>query len=178
MTGPDSQHDDFLRQFVANEPQVRAFVRACLPDAADVDEVMQETSLVAWKKFVDRPEPDSAFGAWLCLIAKYEILMHRRRHARDRLVLDEDVIELLAEEASDEVSRREAHLRTLDACLEELPRERRELLRAAYAPGAMIKDLAVQVGRTEAALYQLLARLRRTLLECVERRLPEGESVS
>jgi RNA polymerase sigma-70 factor (ECF subfamily) len=44
-------HEDFLRLFLRHEAELRAFVRACLPRAADVDEVMQEVSLVAWRKF-------------------------------------------------------------------------------------------------------------------------------
>lgn len=164
---PDST-EGFLRLWTRHEPELRAFVRACLPRAAEVDEVMQEVSLVAWRKFATMGDP-AQFPRWACLIARYEILMARRRHARDRLVLDEDIIEKLAEEGAEEMPERHRQLSVLENCIGQLPPERRELVLAAYAPGALMKELAAQMRRTEGSLYQLLARIRQELLRCVER---------
>lgn len=167
---PHDPNEDFLRLWTHHEPELRAFVRACLPRAAEVDEVMQDVSLAAWRKFATLTEP-AQFPRWACLIARYEILMARRRHARDRLVLDEDIMEKLAEEGAEEMSVRHQQLNALDECVAKLPRERRELALAAYAPETSMKKLAVQLGRTEGSLYQLLARIRQELLRCVERTL-------
>jgi len=41
----------------------------------------------------------------------------------------------------------------------------------AYAPRTLMKELAARKGRTEASLYQLLARIRQELLRCVENTL-------
>ena len=167
---PDSNDEAFLRLFTHHEPELRAYVRASLPRPQDVDEVMQELSLVAWRKFPTLEDP-GRFGAWACLIARYEILKHRRRIARDRLVLDEDVVERLAEEGADEGPRRQARLDALDHCVRQLPHDRRRLVLAAYRPDFTIRELAAREGRSEGALYQLLARLRQQLLSCIERRL-------
>ncbi|MDX1946154.1 MAG: sigma-70 family RNA polymerase sigma factor [Pirellulaceae bacterium] len=162
--------NEFLRLLLRHEPQIRAYVRACLPRAADVDEVMQEVGLVAWRKFSSLD--DSAnFPRWACLIARYEILKHRRKLARDRLVLDEATLELLAAEGAEELPRREQQLQALDDCVAKLPADRRQLILAAYSPETTIKNLASQLGRTEASLYQLLARIRQELLRCVERKV-------
>jgi RNA polymerase sigma-70 factor (ECF subfamily) len=106
------------------------------------------------------------------------VLKHRRTHARDRLVLDEDIIEKLAEEAAEEAPRRSRQLVALEVCVAKLPRERRELALAAYAPGVSIRDLAAQLGRTEGSLYQLLARIRQELLHCVERTVAKETEAS
>ena len=168
-------NEEFLRLFTRHEPEIRAFVRACLPRPEDVDEVMQEVSLVAWRKF---PTLDDRglFARWACLIARYEILKRRRMHARDRLTLDEDVIQLLADEAVEESPLRQRQLAALDDCIAKLPRDRRELALAAYAPGASKKILATQLRRTEAALYQLLARIRMELWRCMEQSLAREAS--
>ena len=84
-----------------HEPELRAFVHACIPQAAEVDEVMQEVSLAAWRKFPMLTD-HALFPRWACLIARYEILMARRHHARGRLVLDEDIVAKLAEEGAEE----------------------------------------------------------------------------
>jgi len=163
----DELHDAFLRLFTTHEAQLRAFVRSCLPRRQDTDEVMQEVSLVAWRKFADLDDR-SRFGAWACLIARYEILKYRRAHARDRLVLDESIIAALAEEAAAEMPLHDRRLAALDACFDKLPAERRQLVIAAYMPGASQKDLAKQLKRSEGAVYQLLSRIRQELWRCVE----------
>ena len=60
---------------------------------------------------------------------------------------------------------------TLDRCLEKLPQEKRELVCAAYAPGARIDRLAETMGRTAMALYKELHRLRLALLECTRKEM-------
>ncbi|HCN77698.1 MAG TPA: RNA polymerase subunit sigma-24 [Verrucomicrobiales bacterium] len=174
---PHDPNEGFLRLWTHHEPELRTFVHACLPCAAEVDEVMQEVSLVAWRKF-STLEDHGQFPRWACLIARYEILMARRRHARDRLVLDEDIVEKLAEEGAEEMSERHRQLNALDDCVAKLPRERRELALAAYAPETSMKELAARLGRTEGSLYQLLARIRQELLRCVEHTLAQEARMS
>ena len=174
---PDSEasdsadsHEQFLRLWTRHEPELRAFVRSCCPRAQEVDEVMQEVSVVAWRKFSSL-DNSQAFGPWVCMIARYELLMARRRHARDRLVLAEDVVKLLAEEGKEEMSLRHRQLEVLDDCLKKLPPERRDLALAAYSRDTSIRELATQLGRTEGSLYQLLSRIRMQLFDCINRSL-------
>jgi RNA polymerase sigma-70 factor, ECF subfamily len=173
MEPPPDHHETFLRLFLRHEAELRAFVRACLPRAADVDEVMQEVSLVAWKKFAGLDDT-AMFPRWACLIARFEILKFRRAHARDRLVFDEDVMELLATEGVDELPLRRRQAAALEECITKLPRDRRDIVLTAYAPETSIRHLAQQLGRTEGMLYQLLARIRQELLQCVQRALSQG----
>jgi RNA polymerase sigma-70 factor (ECF subfamily) len=176
-TAPPDQNEGFLRLWTHHEPELRAFVHACLPRAAEVDEVMQDVSLAAWRKFPTLTD-HTQFPRWACLIARYEILMARRRHARDRLMLDEDIMEKLAEEGAEETLVRHQLLDALDGCIKKLSCERRELALAAYAPETSMKELAAQLGRTEGSLYQLLARVRQDLLRCVERTLAQEAHLS
>jgi RNA polymerase sigma factor (sigma-70 family) len=120
----DELHEAFLRLFTRCEPELRAFVRSCLPRLQDVDEVMQEVSLVAWRKFGDLDDR-GRFAPWACLIARYEILKYRRTHARNRLLLDESVIEALADEAAAEMPLHQRRLEALEACFDKLAPARR-----------------------------------------------------
>ncbi len=172
VTNLSGGHEDFLRLWTHHEPELRAFVRSCCPRAQEVDEVMQEVSVVAWRKFTSLDD-SKPFGPWACMIARYELLMMRRRHARDRLVLAEDVVKLLAEEGAEEISLRHRQLEALDICIQDLPHERRELALAAYSRDTSIRDLAKRMGRTEWALYQLLARIRKKLFDCMNRSLEQ-----
>lgn len=168
-------HETFLRLWMVHEPSLRAFVRSCCPKAQEVDDVMQEVSIAALRKF-STLDDHSAFGPWACLIARYELLTARRRYARDRLVLSEDIVQLLAEEGAEELPLRQQQLRALDQCMEKLPRERRELALAAYAKDITIREIAAELKKTEGSLYQLLARIRKTLHGCMERTIAGTES--
>jgi len=168
-------HEIFLRLWMQHEPELRAFVRSCCPHAQEVDDVMQEVSVAALRKF-STLDDHSAFGPWTCLIARYELLSARRRFARDRLILAEDIVQLLADEGSRELPLRQRQLQVLDQCIEKLPRERRELALAAYAKGTTIREIAAQLGRTEGSLYQLLARIRKGLHRCMEQALAGAQS--
>lgn len=163
----DRHYEEFVRAFTHHEPQLRAFVRSLLPSWNDVDEVMQETSLVLWRKWSDF-DPESDFIKWGCVVARFEVLKHRRRKARDRHVFDADVIELLAEEGAEEAGSLDRQRYALDKCLGELPENQRRIVMAAYAPGRTIKETAAQTGKSATALYKTLNRIRAALLRCVD----------
>ncbi|MEM6778928.1 MAG: sigma-70 family RNA polymerase sigma factor [Planctomycetota bacterium] len=165
----------FLRLWIHHEPELRAFVRSCCPNAQEVDDIMQEVSVAALRKFSGLAD-HAAFGPWACLIARYEILSARRRFARDRLVLAEDVVEMLAVEGAEELPLRQLQLRALDQCIDKLPLRRRELALAAYASDRTIRQIAVQLKRTEGSLYQLLARIRKELHRCMVESLAGADS--
>lgn len=166
-SGPAPRYEEFVRLFVAHEARVRALVRALLPSWADVDEVMQETSIVAWRKF-DRFEPGTNFLAWVATIARFEALDHQRRRGRELLVFSDAVAELMAREAIEEGDTLERQRIALDRCLGKLDAPQRELLLLAYQPGARIHEVAVRAGRTVQGCYKTVQRLRARLLDCIE----------
>ena len=84
---------------------------------------MQEVSVVGWRKFDELDHPDN-FRAWACGIARYEVLMYRRKVARDRFVLSDELDQLVAEEGIEELGLRQQQLEALEGCLEKLPEER------------------------------------------------------
>ncbi|MCP4785306.1 MAG: sigma-70 family RNA polymerase sigma factor [Fuerstiella sp.] len=174
----DDSYRAFMRLFTRHEGGLRCFVRTLLPSWDDVDEVMQDVSVAAWTKF-GRFDPETDFARWAATIARYEVLNYRRTKARDRLVFDEDIIELLADECQDDFDRSEQERQALDGCLNQLPEYQQQLVLRVYTPGQKIKPIAEEVGVTPNALYKKLGRLRLILLRCIEDNLkgvrPEGE---
>jgi RNA polymerase sigma-70 factor (ECF subfamily) len=161
-------HEQFLRQFTANEPAIRAYVRRLVPTRHDAADVMQAISLVLWKKFGELAELDD-FRKWSFGVARYETLAWLRDQARDRLVLADDVLQTVAHESAQDEDSLSAQREALEGCLEKLPTEQRALILAAYAPDGVIQEVAEQSGRTVAAFYQWLHRMRMRLLECTRR---------
>lgn len=169
MDESGSQHEDFVRLFSRHEGSVRAFVASLLPNWEGVDEVMQEASVVMWRKF-DQFDPNregSSFLNWAFMIARYEALMYRRKKATDRLVFSEDIFELLAEEANEVLEEQPLRREALRKCLSKLEPRQQALVESVYTDGISIKDAATKVGRTPTGLYKALARIRETLLRCI-----------
>lgn len=178
----DDRQECFLRLFTSLEPALRVHVRRLVPSRADADDVLQEVAVVLWRKFDDF-EPDTSFRSWAFKVAKYEVLAWRRDKARGREILSETVIELLADESDRDEPRFARERELLRQCLAAMQQEHRNLLLAAYQPGARIQDVALRSGRSIGGFYQWLHRVKRTLLECVAKRseaataLPSTENI-
>lgn len=159
--------------FTRHERALRAFVRSLVYRWEDVDEVMQNTGLVLWRKF---PEFDATgedretdFFRWACVVARFEVLSWRRDRARDRHVFDEDLVELLAAEADEARETLSAERQALELCLRKLPDDLRRVVLSAYEPGVKLNEVAKELGKTATAFYKKLNRTRASLLDCVRR---------
>jgi RNA polymerase sigma-70 factor (ECF subfamily) len=134
-------------------------------------EVMQDVILVLWRKY----EEAADFKLWAFGVARNVVFQHLRRAARDRHVFDDALVNQLADDA---VALAEVHDRqreALEACLEKLAEPQRQLVLSAYEKGVRIEQLAGQRGQTPMALYKTLHRIRRSLLDCMQRTLGRQE---
>ncbi len=170
MENPDKKYEDFVRLFLQAEPGLRGLLRVLLPSVTDVDEVLQETSLVLWKKF-DRFEMGTSFSAWASVIARFEVLKYRRERARDRHVFSDEVVELLGAQVVESGEALARERRALQTCLTKLRDTERALVTAVYTRGAAMKEAAEVTGRSVAAAYKALSRIRMALLQCIEREM-------
>lgn len=131
---------------------------------------MQEVSVVAWRKFDQLDDPEN-FCRWVCVIARYEVLMYRRKKARDRFVLGTEVEQLLAKEGEAELGLREQQISALEACIAKLPDSKRKLVMEVYLKGQSMHAVAEQLGKSDAALYKSISRVRQSLLKCMQQSL-------
>lgn len=168
----NERHDKFLRSFTANEMAIRAYVRRLVPTRADADDVMQEVSVVLWKKF-EKFRKDGDFRAWAFGVARFAALAWRRDKARDRLVLDEDVVTKLASETAEIEPFLSSQREALEKCMEDFQPNQRKLLMKAYQPDSRIQDVANSSGRSIPGFYQWLHRVRKMLLDCIRRRISQ-----
>jgi len=168
-------YEQFVALFTRNEPALRAFTRSLVPSWDDAVEVMQNTSLVLWRKF-DTFDQETEFLKWAFVVARFEVLKYRRTIARDRHIFDEDLVNQLAAEAVDENDSLEAERRALQTCLAKLSEQQQALVKSAYEPGTKINDLARQIGKSATALYKTLNRTRQQLLTCIEATMAREKS--
>lgn len=166
----DNHYETFVRLLMEEESAVKVYVRRLVPTWHDVEEVVQQTSLIAWKKFGELDNFDR-FGGWIMTIARFEALKYRRSLARSPLVFSDSLVEQLSEATchfdGSDANRRQA----LEGCLQRLDQAKRELILKLHQPGITIRQYSQQQSRPEQAVYKTVHRIRQKLLECVKRKL-------
>jgi RNA polymerase sigma-70 factor, ECF subfamily len=139
------------------------------PDLAD--ELAQEALARAWMKR-EQYRPGTSPRAWMMSIARSQLMEHHRRADRDRRHLKELVRqELLRHVPRDDGRENLARINALQACLEEIAPEHRQLLDLVHQQGMTSEAAADLMGIKAPACRQRLSRLQRALKTCAEKRL-------
>jgi RNA polymerase sigma-70 factor, ECF subfamily len=150
---------------------VRAFLRSMGVDAASVDDLAQETFLVAYRKLDDR-DADRNAGPWLRGIARHLAANELRKAGRRSRLIARGLADLLIDRAEpDRETSSEEWIEVMRACLRELPDAGRDLLVRRYADGEPAEAMAARLQVRADALRQKLLRLRQVVKGCVERKM-------
>ena len=164
----------FLSLFLRSEREIFRYVAALVPNVADAEDIVQQTALSLWAKF-EAYDPSQPFTPWACRFALNKARQWIERRQRWQALLEGGLAEELAhrrEELRPELERRLTHL---EGCLGKLADEQRSLVEGYYYHREGIEKLAENSGRTIAATYKALQRIRHALLDCVEHAAkPEG----
>ncbi|MBL9162772.1 MAG: sigma-70 family RNA polymerase sigma factor [Planctomycetaceae bacterium] len=166
----DDRIAEFVELYSRYYPRLQYYLMALMPSANDAADVLQEVSLTLWKKF-DTYEPNTNFYAWACKVARLQALKHRERLGKSARLIDDAILECLSDEASSDELDPAVSLDALARCLERLSERHRSLIRKRYQPGVSVSDLAFEAGCSANALSKLLGKIRRRLMDCVERTL-------
>lgn len=155
------------------------FISASVRDGATVDDIWQESMLVAWNRLpdFDRNRP---FGPWLRGIAAKVILSRKRADARwilldsesqlDRLESKFIGLQRLQGDTFDE------KLDALRECLKHLEKGQQECLELRYRHDLKPTELSKRLGLALENVKKRLFRAKRQLLSCLERKT--GEAIS
>ena len=169
------KEEDYIRSLSAHYVKIKSFIFCMLPNASDVDDVMQETSVTLWNKFNDY-QPGTDFVAWAVTIAKYKVLEFRRKNQHNPIMLDENVVELLEKENTSFFDNTEERARALIQCIKKLSSQDQEFLKLKYAEGFTLKKLAQRFGFSITSIYRNSGRIHGLLLGCIHRVLGVGTS--
>ena len=159
-----------MRQWTLAQPVVSAFITAIVRDFTDRDDVLQETA-VAVLESSSRYDSSRPFLDWALGVAQNQIRLYLRRSSRDRLLLNDSLVELVAD-SFERVSSTDylRQLEHLQECLAELPQREHQLLELRYSrdlkPAAMGQILDMNPNTVSKALQ----RIRDQLRTCLERR--------
>ena len=162
--------EEFVQLFTRNQRRLYLFILSQVPGVANAEEVLQDTNVVIWSKY-HQFDVATNFFAWAAQIATYEVLKFRQRRQREKLRFSDEFVQTVASELEERSDELELRRQALETCLQKLRPGDRDLIRRRYQPGESGKDLAEGLHRPANSVYQSLGRIRRTLLECINRRL-------
>lgn len=170
----DPSAERFVRLFIQAEQEVFRYVFALVPNAADAQDIVQNTAVALLQKFAEY-DPAQPFTPWACRFAYFEVCKHRRERGRRALQLNDEVVALLATDRLSSRDLLDARLAYLSDCLAKLAPRDRELLALRYAGENSVRRLAEETGRSVHTLYKKLERIRAALVLCVDRALDAEE---
>jgi RNA polymerase sigma-70 factor (ECF subfamily) len=157
----------FLSLFLRSEREVFRYVAVLVPNVTDAEDIVQQTAMALWEKF-DAYDPAQPFTPWACRFALNKARQWIERRQRWQALLNHGLAEELAQRRQELQPEFELRLRHLEGCLGKLPEGQRSLVEGYYYERASIETLAQRSGRSEAATYKMLQRIRRALQACVE----------
>ena len=164
----------FTQLWTDAQPAVAAYLRAVVRDVDLAKDIVQETAIVLLRKF-GQWDSEREFLPWALGVAKFQVLAHRRDMARSRVVFDEALLDAITDSwpsAMAKVSREQA---ILEECLETLAPKARQIVRLRFFHEMNIQEVAEKIGASYGATCIAMMRIRRSLQDCVQRRLGLSE---
>ena len=155
------------RQIEAEIPYLRRAVRRWHRDAADADDLVQETLLRALAA-AHLWQPETSMRAWLTTIMRNQFLSTLTRMQRLKAASEEEVH--VADVSGPSYPEVRLTLRDLDRAFSRLPEKQRSALRLAGIEGKSYTEVATAMGMTPDAVRCHLARARERLRDAVYRR--------
>src|SRR6202521_4026825 len=150
------EQDQRISDAIAREqPRLRNFIRARVADPGDAEDILQDVfyELVAAYRLM---QPVEQVGAWLFRVARNRIIDLFRKKQREAIKNDgitEDGEPLLLDDllpspdaGPEALFARRVLMDELDAALDELPDEQREVFIAHEIEGRSFKELASETG--------------------------------
>lgn len=161
---------EFVDLWTRHARRVYAYIRTMVPNRADADDLLQETSLVLWEKF-SQFASGTDFHAWACRTAYLNISNFRRRKQASMLLLDDELLEMLHHEHLASGTSIEQELNALADCYAKLSAIDQDLIGRRYEEGATVRKVATEVGRPVEGLYKAMRRIHEALFRCIQDRL-------
>lgn len=151
----------FERNVAPHVDGLRAAARRLARDAADADDLVQETLLRAYR-FWDRFAADSHLRAWLHRILRNAFVNEYRRRTRERDVLQQAraAFELAASESEPEAGAHQLD-GSISGALAALPEEYRAVLWTVAVDDASYREAAERLGCPVGTVMSRLHRARR-----------------
>ncbi|MBQ8050295.1 MAG: sigma-70 family RNA polymerase sigma factor [Bacteroidaceae bacterium] len=163
----EGRTEEFRFLIRRHRAEVVAFVGRMIPQAEDVEEVVQDAFVAVYRSLASYDARKAAFSTWLSRIAYYTAV-HWLRDRREATVYLEDNEALLAKISNEEADRLweeapESETERLDAALMQLKAEERMVVHLFYYEGKSLAEIGYILGAEPGTLATRLCRIRKKL---------------
>lgn len=158
---------EFIQLLTSHQSRLYAYILSLVFDRNEADDVLQQTNVVLWRSANDF-ELGTNFVAWSFRIAYYQVLAHRKKQQRDKLIFDDGMLSEIAQVASESDQTFQVQQRLMRECIQKLNERQRDVIQRRYRRGATLELIAEETQRKVNAVKQILFRARENLIRCVQ----------
>jgi RNA polymerase sigma-70 factor (ECF subfamily) len=156
------------------EPVLRFVARSTGAPRPDVEDLVQETLLEAWKSR-DRFRGEAAPRTWVLAIARNRVRLSARARAGDRRRLEGALRALETERIPRDLVESDEARRRVRRALGEIGTDYAALLARRYFDGLSVRALAAERGENEKAVESRLHRAREAFRDALGREMDDDE---
>jgi RNA polymerase sigma-70 factor (ECF subfamily) len=168
--------EQFTRLWTEAQPKLAGYINALVPDFQEVEDILQDVAVVLLKKFPEY-DPQRPFIGWSIGVARREVLMSRRRHARSFLCYQTELLEQIGQAYEELAPELDERARALKECLKAVQGRASELLQLRYEQSLKPNAISRRLGLAAVAVRVMLSRTRASLRQCIERKIHSQELV-
>lgn len=170
-TAANQRRDAFARLFAKYDRWLFSYLVTLLANPAHAEEVFQEVCVTVWR-MSDQFDLGTDFVKWVSVIAHNQVRKFRRESKREGFQLSDVACERLAADAARGADLFDFRRDALRQCLSKLHANDRQLVQQCYGDAeSSFKTVAENLGRPVNTVYKALNRIRRSLHQCIDRRL-------
>jgi len=170
MSSSSKQLEQLAMLWGQAEPSVSTFLAASVACFQDAEDILQDVAVDVARNF-SKYDTSRPFSPWAMAIARYKVVDYYRKQGKSGQLLSSQAIDAL-EGASVRISGRHSDDHDiLEQCLKTLTERGRHILRLRYANDLKPREIACTLGETLGTVSKILYRARRTLEECMNRRM-------
>ena len=167
--------ENIAATLLAERLPLTAFFASVTRDFHLAEDVFQEVCVKAVTR-AETFETTAHLMNWARLTGQNRAIDILRARDGRYVGLSDEMLDLLADEWPEE-SRTDAMQEALGHCIEQITPNNRELLRLRYFERRNCTDVAAIMGRKIETVYQALARLHKTLGDCIRTRFQHEASL-
>jgi RNA polymerase sigma-70 factor (ECF subfamily) len=157
-------------RFMAERHALMGFIYGMIRDLAVAEDLLQEV-WIRLAEAAERGEQIADPAKWCRGVARNLILHYWREKRTAKVIADSELLELVEQALNENQDHWAERRQALMECIDRLPEKAKRLLRMKYEQGLSFAGMAQRLRRSVDSLKMALCRVRRALLECVERRL-------
>ncbi|MEO0446284.1 MAG: sigma-70 family RNA polymerase sigma factor [Verrucomicrobiota bacterium] len=145
-----------------------SYVISLVGNETDARDIMQNTSMSLIRK-AGSYDSSRSFVPWACRFAYLETLKFREKRGRRPLLLEDDVLELIANEGAERVATADVRRDALEICFAKLAAADQRLLALRYHDELSTEEICSQMETSRRSVFRRLKEIRESLRNCISR---------